>query len=65
MLTYRSGSELAVAEQVCLISADMVRSELLNRPAEIAGELINNPQVLLNRDWGVIAALELVQYHLT
>ena len=64
MLAYGFGSKLPLPEQMCLISANVVGPELFERLAEIAGEVIQNPQVVLNRDFGVIAALKFVQHHL-
>ena len=50
---------------MCLVSANVVGSELLDRLTTIPGEVIDDSQVILDRDFGVVTALEFVQHHLT
>src|SRR4051794_123455 len=54
MLTNCLGSEFAVTEQMCLVSANVVGSELLDRLTTVPGKVINDPQVILDRNFGVI-----------
>jgi hypothetical protein len=64
MLTNCLGSEFAVTKQMCLVSANVVGSELLDRLTTLPGIVIDDSQVILDRNFGVITALEFVQHHL-
>jgi hypothetical protein len=47
-----------------LIDADVVRSEFFDRPAEVAGELVDDLEISLDCEWSVVPSLKLVQHHL-
>jgi hypothetical protein len=52
MLTNCLGSEFAVTEQMCLVSANVVGSELLDRLTTMPGKVIDDSQVILDRNFG-------------
>jgi hypothetical protein len=58
------GEKLAIAEQMNLILANMVWSELIGRPAEILDELLYRMYVGTNGVGRVVTALELIQHPL-
>jgi len=60
---HRVHGELALLEQVRLITAQVVRTELVRRLCEVLGECRNRPQIAAGCTIGVITTLEFLQHH--
>jgi hypothetical protein len=54
--------ELAVAKQMDLTLADVVRSKLIRGTVEVRRERFHSVHVGANSMWGVVTTLELIQH---
>ena len=59
-----SGRKLALAKQIRLVLADMVRAKLVRRTVEITRKRLYGMHVRTNSMGGVVTALELIQHPL-
>ena len=59
----RSRAELSLLEQIGLVAAQMIRTELVRRLAEVLGEPLDEAQIVPDRACGVVTTLEFFEHH--
>src|ERR1035438_1864076 len=64
MLPYRARCQLLLSQQRCLVLADMFQAQLIRRPMEVPGELLNHVDVTANRPRRVVTALQFLKHDL-
>src|SRR5204863_8484280 len=65
MLDYGVGLELSFSEQIRLVLANVVRSELVGRAVEVPRELVNGTEVCARCSRSVVATLEFLEHQLS
>jgi len=64
MLHYRARWQLLLSQQRRLVLADMFQAQLIRRPMEVLGELLNHVDVTANRPGRVVTALRFLKHDL-
>jgi hypothetical protein len=63
VVLYGSRAELKLREQIGLVAAQMIRTELVRRLVEVFGEPLNETQITPRCAGRVVATLELLEHH--
>ncbi len=59
------GRQFSFAEQICLVLADVIGTELIRRTVEIPSKVLHRTQVSPSGRRGVISTLEFLQHHVS
>src|SRR5215469_5409278 len=60
---HRSGAEFSLLEQIALVAANMIRTELVRRLAEVLREPLHEAHIVADRTCRIVAPLELFEQH--
>lgn len=64
VIDHAAGCQLALFEQIRLVTAQFVEAKLVRRLAEVLGDLGHSPKVMADRIIGIVVTLEFLQHHL-
>ena len=63
MQTDGADAHLPLLQQVHLVGADLLRTQLIRGATEVFGKILDRAEVVLYGSLGVVATLEFLQHH--